>query len=314
MKVFVTGGAGFIGSQLCAHLLARGDRVTAYDNLSLGRREYLEPLMGRAGFEFIHDDLLTDRRLPLALAGADVVFHLAANSDISLGESRTDLDLQQSVVATYRVLEAMRVHSVPKIVFASTSAVYGEAGVKPTPEGYGPLKPISFYGAGKLGAEGLLSAYAHGFGVRAWIFRMANVVGPQLTHGVIYDFVARLRQRPDHLEVMGDGHQRKSFLHVSDCIAGMLFGLEKATEKLTILNLSGRGVTEVRFIADEVVRQMGGRARITYGTKDRRSQSDVPYAWLDASLMVTLGWSAKTESDEAVRRSVREVLACPTKP
>lgn len=314
MKIFVTGGAGFIGSQLCEHMHARGDRVTAYDNLSLGRREFLSSLEGKAGFEFIHDDLLRDKRLPLALAGADVVFHLAANSDISLGSERTDLDLQQSVLATYRLLEAMRVHKVKRLVFASTSAVYGEASVKPTPEHYGPLIPISFYGAGKLGAEALISAYAHHYGVQAFVFRFANVVGPRLTHGAIHDFVARLRQTPDRLEVLGNGRQRKSYLHVEDCISGMLFGLERGTAEFNLFNLSGPGVTEVRFIAEEVVRQMGGRAQIVYGQSDRGWKGDVPNTWLDDSKLKKLGWSACISSDDAVKRSVGEALACPIKP
>lgn len=315
MKVFVTGGAGFIGSHLCDHLLDLGHQVTAYDNLLLGKREFLASALGRPGFAFVERDLLTDTELVAQVEGHDVVFHLAANSDISLGSRRTDLDLQLSVMATYRLLEAMREARAPrKLVFSSTSAIYGDASEKPTPENYGPLVPISYYGAGKLGAEALICAYAHHYGIRSWIFRFANVVGSRLTHGAIHDFLARLRADPARLKVLGDGNQRKSYLHVRDCLEGMWFGLNRASEEVNIFNLASRGVTEVRFMAEETVRRMGGRAAIEYGAGDRGWRGDVPYTWLDSGRLARLGWAAACDSDEAVRRSIDEELTWTSRP
>jgi UDP-glucose 4-epimerase len=314
VNVFVTGGAGFIGSHLCEHLLKQGHSVTAYDSLVLGKREYIAPLLANKKFQFIESDLRDDAGLSARVMGADLVFHLAANSDISLGSRQTDLDLQQSVMATFRLLEAMRTSGVKRLIFSSTSAVYGEATQKPTPENYGPLLPISFYGAGKLSAEAFICAYAHHYGVRSWIYRFANVVGPHLTHGAIYDFAQRLKKEPARLKVLGDGSQRKSYLHVTDCIDGMLFGFEKASSEVNLFNLASRGVTSVRFIAEEVVRQGAPEAKIEFGTEDRGWKGDVPFTWLDSAKLDKLGWSAKIDSDEAVRRSVREVLQCSSKP
>ncbi|MBX3021564.1 MAG: NAD-dependent epimerase/dehydratase family protein [Bdellovibrionales bacterium] len=308
MKVFVTGGAGFIGSHLCENLLNRGDEVTAYDNLSLGRKEFLKPLLSRPSFSFVENDLLKDVDLAQRLKGYDLVFHLAANSDISLGSSRTDLDLKQSVMATYNLLEAMRGAGVGRLIFSSTSAIYGEAELKPTPETYGPLVPISFYGAGKLSAESLICAYAHHYGIRSWIYRFANVVGAHLTHGAIHDFLQRLKADPSVLKVLGDGRQRKSYLHVTDCIEGMLFGFHTAKDEVNLFNLASRGVTEVRWIAEQVVAQVNASARIEYGSEDRGWSGDVPYSWLDSGKLANLGWKAKVESSVAVEMSVREAL------
>ena len=308
MRVFITGGAGFIGSYLCRRLMDDGHQVTAYDNLSLGRRELIRELEVRPGFQFIEADLLDDQNLSERVRGHDLIIHLAANSDISLGSDKTDLDLKQGVLATYNLLEATRIAGGKRLIFASTSAIYGEASLKPTREDYGPLIPISFYGASKLSAESLVCAFAHHYGVQAWIYRFANVVGPNLTHGAIYDFAKRLAQEPTTLKVLGDGRQRKSYLHVTDCCDGMLFGLAHASAEVNIFNLASEGVTEVRFIAEEVCRQLAPKAKIEFGLSDRGWKGDVPFTWLSGEKLNGLGWRAKIDSDGAVKRSIAEVL------
>jgi len=308
MKVFVTGGAGFIGSHLCEFLLRSGHSVTAYDKLVFGpdQRRNLMSLISDKRFVFIEADLLQDQNLSQALRGHDLVFHLAANSDISRGGHETNLDFSENTVATHRLLEAMRVAGVGRMVFASTSAVYGEASEKPTPEDYGPMIPISFYGASKLGAEALVSAFTHNFGWKAWIYRFANVVGSRLTHGAIFDFTKKLQKTPGELQVLGNGTQKKSYLHVEDCVAGMWFGFEKAEHEINIFNLASSGVTEVRTIAERVVGRLGGRASIVYGREDRGWTGDVPYTWLSTDRLSQLGWRAKLSSDEAVDLCVHE--------
>lgn len=313
MKVFVTGGAGFIGTHLCDRFLALGHEVVAFDNLLLGRREFLGEAMKSSKFKFIEADLVDLERVKAEMRGSDLVVHMAANSDISQGAARTDVDMRNGTIATYNVLEAMRVNEVKKLLFASTSAIYGEADVKPTPENYGPLFPISFYGASKLACEAMVSAFSHNCGIQAWVYRFANIVGSRATHGAIHDFVARLIKNPKRLEVLGNGTQRKSYLHVSDCVAGMLYGFERSKDEFQCYNLASHGVTNVRFIAEEVVRQMkaatGTAAELIFGEGDRGWVGDVPYTHLDGARLAALGWKAQLESDEAVRRAVSEIIA-----
>jgi UDP-glucose 4-epimerase len=221
--------------------------------------------------------------------------------------------MQNGTIATYNVLEAMRVCEVKKLVFASTSAVYGEAEIKPTPESYGPLFPISFYGASKLACEAMASAFSHNCGIQTWMYRFANIVGSHATHGAIHDFVTRLMKNPSRLDVLGNGTQRKSYLHVSDCVDGMLFGLENSREPFQCFNLASRGVSNVRFIAEEVVRQMsealGQSIEISFGEGDRGWVGDVPYTYLDGERLQQLGWTARFESDDAVRKAIVEIIS-----
>ena len=308
-KIFVTGGAGFIGSHLCGRLLEEGHQVTAYDNLLLGKEAFLSPYKGSEKFRFVKADLLDRPALQAALKGHDLVFHMAANSDILEGSRRTDVDLNLGTLATYNVLESMREESIRECVFASTSAIYGEAQVKPTPEDYGPLLPISFYGASKLACEALMTAFSHNFGFRVWIYRFANIVGSHSTHGAIHDFIQRLKKDPSVLKVLGNGTQKKSYLHVSDCVEGMLYGYKKAQAEVNLFNLASEGTTQVRFIAEEVVRQMGRGTRIEFGTEDRGWKGDVPFTWLDGRAFGQLGWKPRWKSDEAVIRAIEDVLA-----
>jgi UDP-glucose 4-epimerase len=313
MKVFVSGGAGFIGSHLCERLLGLGHDVVAFDNLILGKKELLNACLPNPRFKFIQADLLDLERVKEETKGAELVFHLAANSDISQGAARTDVDMKNGTIATYNVLEAMRVNEIKQVVFPSTSAIYGEANVKPTPESYGPLFPISFYGASKLACEAMVSAFSHNCGMRAWVYRFANIVGSHSTHGAIHDFVMRLYKDPSKLQVLGDGSQRKSYLHVQDCIDGILFGYASAGKDFQCFNLASVGVSNVRFIAEEVARQMeavtGVRAEVQFGEGNRGWVGDVSYTHLDGGQLGALGWNARLDSDGAVREAIREVIA-----
>ena len=313
MRVFVSGGAGFIGSHLCERFLKDGHFVTAFDNLVLGKQALIQPFESDPSFRFIKADLLDLDRLKSELKGHDLVVHMAANSDISQGAARTDIDMNNGTIATYNVLESMRVCGLTKILFASTSAIYGEASVKPTPESYGPLMPISFYGASKLACEAMISAFSHNCGIQAWVYRFANIVGSHATHGAIYDFVNRLKQNPACLEVLGNGTQRKSYLHVTDCVSGMLFGFENSKLDYQCFNLASEGVSQVRFIAEEVASEMSKavsvKTAVKYGEGDRGWVGDVPYTFLDGSRLASLGWQPKMKSDEAVRRAITEIIA-----
>jgi UDP-glucose 4-epimerase len=309
MKAFVTGGAGFIGSHLVDSLLKNGHSVTVYDNLSSGDKQFIQHHLHQEDFTFIKDDLLDLKRVKKEIQGHDIVFHLAANPHVRLGEKQTDLDLNQGIVATYNILEAMRHSSIKKIVFSSSSVVYGETTEFSLPETYGPTLPISMYGAGKLGAEGLISAFCGTFDFQTWIYRFANVVGARGTHGVIVDFIEKLRKNPHELEILGDGKQCKPYLYVSDCVDGILFGFSHASEKMNLFNLSCDTTTTVTRIAEMVAEEMKlNNVSFNYTGGIRGWKGDVPRFQLDAQKINTLGWKATLTSDEAVRKAIRDVL------
>ncbi|MHC1579754.1 MAG: NAD-dependent epimerase/dehydratase family protein [Candidatus Alkanophagales archaeon] len=312
MKVVVTGGAGFIGSHVVDRLVASGADVVVLDDLSSGSLKFIEPHLRRENFEFHRVDLAASASdiTPL-LDGADEVWHLAANPDVRVGAERPDVHFRHNIVATYTVLEAMRRNDVRRIIFTSTSTVYGEAARLPTPEDYGPLTPISLYGASKLACEALISAYAHTFDMQAWIYRFANVVGRRSTHGVIFDFIRKLRANPRVLEILGDGNQTKSYIYIDDCVEAMFFGL-KASEVVNVLNIGTEDQVTVRRIAEIVCEEMGlvgsrmPEFRFTGGRRGWRG--DVPLMLLDISRLKRLGWRPKYSSEEAVRRATRDLL------
>jgi UDP-glucose 4-epimerase len=309
MRIFVTGGAGFVGSNLVERLIAEGHSVTAYDNLSTGSRFFLQSCGARLGFRFIEADLLDLATLCQAIAGHDTVFHLAANSDITASRLQTDLDLRLGTIATYNVLEAMRRADIRKIVFSSSSVVYGEPSIVPTPEVYGPLLPISLYGASKLACEGLISAFCHNFDFQAWIFRFANVCGRHGTHGVIVDFIRKLEMNSRRLEILGDGEQSKPYLHVSECVDGILFGWQKAEAQLNYFNLGCEGGTKVAHIAKLLVEALNLHdVKIICTGGARGWIGDVPQVRLDCRKLKALGWTAKMPSEEAVKLSTEELV------
>jgi len=309
-RYFISGGAGFIGSHLVSRLLSKGHQVTVYDDLSSGRLEFLEGFQGNDRFHFIQGDLLDLPLLKKSLAGHDMVFHLAANPDIRYGIEFTDTDLKQGTVATYNVLESMRVNQVKKIGFSSSSVVYGEATQIPTPENYGPLFPISLYGASKLASEGLISSFCHTFQMQAWIYRYANIVGSRSTHGIIFDFFKKLENTPDQLEVLGNGKQRKSYLLVEDCIDAMLFVYQNSTASLNVYNLGCPDQIYVSRIADIFLEEQGlqDKVKIQYTGSDRGWAGDVIAMKLDVSKLNALGWKSPLTSEDIVRKTVQMLM------
>ncbi|RKX94238.1 MAG: UDP-glucose 4-epimerase [Spirochaetes bacterium] len=310
-KILVTGGAGFIGSNLVEFLLARnGIEVVVYDNLSSGKREFIAPFFKNSNFRFIEADLLNKKKLAEEIKEIDIVFHLAANSDIRYGMRHPEVELKNGTIATSNLLEVMKENNVRKIVFSSTSAVYGDKPkVVPTPENYGPLFPISFYGAGKLACEGLISAYCHNFGFYAWIFRFANIVGKNGTHGVVFDFIKKLRKNPRELVILGNGEQSKPYLYVKECVEGMIYGVEKANDRLNYFNLSCRGATRVKKIAQIVTQEMGLKnVKFKYTGGERGWSGDVSQVRLDPRKMRSLGWESRLSSDQAIRLGVKELI------
>jgi UDP-glucose 4-epimerase len=311
MNILVTGGAGFIGSHLVDALVDRGE-VTVLDNLSSGRLGNLQMGGARGKYKFVRRDLKVE---PVPdLSDFDTVFHLAANPEVRVGATNPSLHFNENVVSTYNLLEAVRRRGTVRLVaFASTSTVYGEAKQIPTREDYGPLKPISTYGASKLACESLIAAYASSYGFRAVIFRLANVIGPRSTHGIIYDLVNKLKTNPRELEILGDGTQAKSYLHVSDCVFGMMAGVDKLDERVGVLNVGGEDQINVLRIADVVCEEMGlkdvkVKCRDTLGD-GRGWVGDVKLMRLDISRLERSGWKPRMNSEAAVRSATRSVIS-----
>src|SRR5579862_1620023 len=229
MHAFVTGAAGFIASNLVDRLLARGDSVTGYDNFATGNARFLEAAREKPGFRLVEGDLLDAERLAAAIAGADIVFHMAANADVRHGLEHPRRDLEQNTLATFNLLEAMRRAGVETLCFASTGAIYGEAATIPTPEDAPFPVQTSLYGASKLACEGMIAAYCEGFGCEGYIFRFVSILGERYTHGHVFDFYSQLREHPGHLDVLGDGTQRKSYLHIGDCVQAILHAVQSGS-------------------------------------------------------------------------------------
>lgn len=307
-RYFVTGGAGFIGSHLVDRLVRLGN-VAVYDNLSSGKKEFIQPHLTSKGFQLITADLLDLDRLSKAMRSHDVIFHMAANPDARWGIRNTRLDLEQETIVTYNVLEAMRLNGIKKIVFSSSGTVYGETPVRPLREDYGPALPISLYGAGKLASEGLVSAFCGTFGMQAWIFRFANVVGGRATHGAIVDFIKKLKANPYELEILGDGKQCKPYLHVMDCVDGILFGLKNANDRINLFNLGCSSATDVDSVARILIEEMGLKGvTFKYTGSDRGWPGDVPQVRFNVRKLQRLGWKTAHTSDDAVRRAIRDIL------
>jgi UDP-glucose 4-epimerase len=299
--VVVTGGAGAIGSVLVRALADDGHDVRVVDNFSSGRRDHLPADGGRV--TVTPADLRVDAPFA-AFRGAESVWHLAANPDIRLGTIEPSTDLEHGTVATFHVLEAARRADVKRVLFSSSSVVYGMPTQFPTPEGYGPLLPESLYGASKLASEGLLSAYAHCYGLRAYVFRFANIIGPRMTHGVIYDFFQKLRRDPTRLEVLGDGRQAKSYLWVDDCVEGMRLAERSSHDLVNVFNLGTADQVSVRSIAERVVAAFGGTARIEYAGGERGWAGDIPRQLLAIDRISALGWAPRRNSSAAVDASI----------
>jgi UDP-glucose 4-epimerase len=304
MRAFVTGAAGFIGSTLTDRLLDAGESVCGYDDFSTGRREFLQPAGGSGRFELCEGDLLDAARLQAAMAGSDVVFHLAANADVRHGPEHTRRDLEQNTLGTAGVLEAMRETGVKRIAFASTGSVYGEPDVFPTPEDAPFPVQTSLYAASKLAAEGLIAAYCEAFGMESWIFRFVSILGERYTHGHVFDFYKQLTAHPETLHILGNGKQRKSYLYVQDCIQAILTALQHPTAKVNLFNL---GTDEYCTVDDSIgwiTGRLGVNPQRQYAGGERGWIGDSPFIFLKCSRIRGLGWQPSLTIRQAVERTV----------
>jgi UDP-glucose 4-epimerase len=307
-SVVVTGGAGAIGSVLVGALLERSSDVQVIDNLSSGRREHLPASAKGKKVALTVADLKEPASYENLFRDASIVWHLATNPDIRKGMTDPHVDLAEGTLATFNVLESARRHDVPRVAFSSSSVVYGRPTIFPTPEEYGPLEPQSLYGAAKLAAEGLLTAYAHSYGLTVYIFRFANVIGPNMSHGILPDFFEKLRRDPSRLEILGDGRQSKSYLRTEDCVAGMLLATDRAHDRVNVFNLGTTDQITAREIGEKVVAAHGGRARIEYTGGERGWVGDVPVQLLSIRRIQALGWQPRWNSAESVDRTIEEMV------
>jgi UDP-glucose 4-epimerase len=304
----VTGGAGFIGSHLVDTLVAQGNEVLVIDSLCAGHRETIAQHIDFNRVRFVQKDLLGDGWQD-AIQGADRLFHLAADPDVRQSAVNPDPTIKNNIMATYRVLEAMRRHDVPEVVFTSTSTVYGDAKIIPTPESYTPLEPISVYGATKLACEALISSYCNSFGMMGWIFRFANIIGARSGHGVISDFIHKLEENPAELEILGNGKQTKSYLEVHECVAAMLFAVGHSRDTVNTFNIGSEDWIDVKSIAEIVVEEMHlPEVKFRFTGGDRGWIGDVPKMQLAVDRIKALRWKPQVGSRESVRIAVRAML------
>lgn len=308
---FVTGCAGFIGSHLVDRLLGLGLSVVGYDDLSTGKERFLENALKNPGFTLIRGDVLDTSRLARSMEGCGFVYHMAADADIRFGPINARKALEQNTIATFNVLEAMRAQGIGKIAFPSTAPVYGETAVHPTPEDAPFPVQTSFYGAGKLAAEGLIEAFCEAFGFQAWIFRLVSILGERYAHGHVFDFFRQLKEHPDELEALGDGTQRKSYLHVQDCLDAVLLAVARAPDKVNIFNL---GTDEYCTVSDSIrwiCEELNASPRITYAGGPRGWVGDNPFVYLDCQKMRALGWRPKMNIREGIVQTVRSFKRSP---
>ena len=315
-KVLVTGGAGFIGSHFTDRLMNEGCRVTVIDNLSTGRIKNIKGWLGNPKFAFLEKDLRNRRELENISQNINVVFHFAANPEVRVGATDPAVHFEENLVATYNLLEAMRKSKLAKtIVFASTSTIYGEASIIPTHEDYGPLTPISVYGATKLGCEALITSYSYTFNLRALILRLANIVGPRSNHGVIHDFIKKLQKNPTRLEILGDGNQQKSYMHIDDCIDALLHTTKtflKSNKTVDVYNVGSNDQISVKRIAEIIVEETGLQnvnLHFTGGVNGGRGwKGDVKNMHLSIEKLANTGWKPKHNSEQAIKLAVRSIL------
>ena len=311
MKAVVIGGAGFIGSNLCEALLEHGNQVICIDNLSNGRRENINEILTNKRFAFYNGDA-TDKEFMEEIFSKerpDVVFHLAANSDIQASASNPEVEYRNTYTTTFCILECMRKYAIKRIFFASTSAVYGDKRGIELSEDTPNLSPVSYYGAAKLGSEALIQAYSYMNDMETLIFRFPNVIGPKLTHGVIYDFIRKLDKNKEALNILGDGKQTKPYIYVKDLVEAIIDFTDNAKAGVEIYNLGVSGATSVKKIADIICEELGlGNVRYEYTGGESGWKGDVPQFQYCLNKIHKAGWKAQYSSDEAVRKTVRDAI------
>lgn len=304
----VTGGAGFIGSHIVESLLSDNWRVKIVDNFHTGKIEFLKAVDGNEDIDIRNIDLLTHPRIEELFSGADRVYHFAANADVRFGPNSPDRDLKQNTIVTHRVLEASRAAGVKEFVFSSTGSVYGEAEVIPTPEDAPFPIQTSLYGASKLACEGLVQAYSEAFEIRSWIFRFVSILGPRYSHGHVFDFLKQLRKNSDTLEILGNGLQKKSYLHVSDCARAIKAALQCSNSKVNIFNLGSDDFCEVRQSVDWICDELGVSPQRFYGKERQGWIGDNPFIFLATDKIRNLGWRPHYSIEESVRDTVRYLI------
>jgi UDP-glucose 4-epimerase len=307
LRVLVTGAAGFIGSHMVDRLLSAGHSVVGFDNLSTGQRRFLESALAHSHFTFVQADLLDRKSLAQAMEGADLVVHFAANADVRFGTENRRKDLEQNTIATWNVLETMREQGSKRIVFSSTGSVYGEPDIFPTPETCPFPIQTSLYGASKLAAEGLIQAYCEGIGLQGYIFRFVSIMGERYSHGHVFDFYQQLAEHPAHLHVLGDGHQRKSYLYVQDCIDAILTVIDQAHGRLNVFNLGTDEYCEVNDSIGWICEHLGLHPKLTYSGGERGWVGDSPFILLDCSRIRALGWRPRLTIQQAVLATIKYV-------
>jgi UDP-glucose 4-epimerase len=307
LRVLVTGAAGFIGSHMVDRLLSAGHRVVGFDNLSTGQIRFLENALAHPEFTLHQADLLDGKSLAPAMEGAELVVHFAANADVRFGTEHPRKDLDQNTIATWNVLEAMRERNCKRIIFSSTGSVYGEPHIFPTPETCPFPIQTSLYGASKLAAEGLIQAYSEGFGMQGYIFRFVSILGERYSHGHVFDFYQQLAEHPEHLYVLGNGHQRKSYLYVQDCIDAILTAIDRAQEKVNIFNLGTDEYCEVNDSIGWICEHLGLHPKLTYSGGERGWVGDSPFILLDCSRIRALGWRPRLTIKQAVLATIKYV-------
>jgi len=300
----VTGAAGFLGSHLVDRLLRDGEDVIGYDNLSTGMPEFIANARCYPSFTFVKGDLLDTDALTKGMRGASRVAHLAANADVRFGLDHPRKDLEQNTIATFNVLEAMRANNIKEIIFSSSGSIYGEANIVPTPEDAPFPVQTSLYGASKLAGEGMIAAYAEGYGIKARIFRFVSLLGERYSHGHIFDFMRQLAKDPERLHVLGDGKQRKSYLHVQDCIEGILLGSTATDERIQIFNLGTDEVCQVFDSVGWITGRLKLSPRLSFSGGRRGWIGDIPLIHLDTSRIRSIGWRPKRSIREAVELTV----------
>jgi UDP-glucose 4-epimerase len=299
-RVFVTGAAGFIGSNLVDRLLGLGKEVVGWDNLSTGQAAFLDAARANPAFRFVRGDNADLAGLTAAMRGCDFVFHLAANADVRFGTERPRKDLDENTVATFHVLEAMRANGVRRIAFSSTGSIYGEPDVFPTPETCPFPVQTSLYGASKLAGEGLIAAYCTGFGFQGYVFRFVSILGERYTHGHVYDFYSKLRDNPHEIVVLGNGKQRKSYLYVQDCLDAMLLVIDRAREPVSVYNLGTEEYCTVDESLGWICAHLGLQPRRRYTGGERGWVGDSPFIFLDTAKV----WRPKLTIRESVLRTL----------